>query len=178
MRDAFIEAVEGEELVRPGDRVLIAVSGGRDSVVLLHLFLSAADALGCRCCVAHLDHGMRDESGADASFVRRLCEKWHVPYFEGQADVPALARDRGLGLEEAARHERRRFLQRVAQQQSCRVIALGHHRADQVETFLHRLLRGTGTSGLAAMRPQSGRFVRPLLDFPPESLATYARRHR
>lgn len=178
MRDAFIKTVSDQALIQPDDRVLVAVSGGRDSVVLLHLLLDSAAALSFNLCVAHLDHGMRTEGRGDASFVRRLCEKWGVPCFEGRVDVPALAQKRRKGLEETAREERRRFLRQVARAESCRVIALGHHRGDQVETFFHRLLRGTGSAGLAAMRPRSDVFVRPLLHFSPERIEAYSRRHQ
>ncbi|MFO7982793.1 MAG: tRNA lysidine(34) synthetase TilS [Desulfuromonadales bacterium] len=178
MRDTLIKTISDQNLIQPGDRVLVAVSGGRDSVVLLHLLLDSAAALSVHLCVAHLDHGMRAEGRGDASFVRRLCEKWGVPCFEGRVDVRALAQTRRKGLEETAREERRRFLRQVARAESCQVIALGHHRGDQVETFLQRLLRGTGSSGLAAMRPRSDVFVRPLLHFSPERIEAYSRRHQ
>ncbi len=165
MDDEFIRVVRENRLVAAGDRVLVAVSGGPDSVALLALLQRSALALGIAVTAAHLDHRMRRESADDARFVARLCAKMGVELVTGSADVPVLARAVGEGLEAAARRARRQFLQETADARGCAVIALGHHRGDQAETFLHRLLRGAGTSGLAAMAMKSDRFVRPLLPF-------------
>ncbi len=156
-----------------GVGVLIALSGGGDSVALLHLLRQIAP----RCCLqlraAHLDHGIRAESARDADFVRQLCGELQVPLTVERLDVPQLARQRGQGLEEAGRELRREFLQRTARQQDCALIALGHHRGDQAETLLMRLVRGSGLTGLAAMRPRNGPFIRPLLTFSRRQIEEY-----
>jgi tRNA(Ile)-lysidine synthase len=173
MRDAVYKMLVEQHLVSPGDRVLVALSGGADSVALLHLLHGLAPSFPFTLHAAHLDHGMRPESARDAAFVRGLCEELEVPLATARIDVPARAGELGLGLEEAAREARRDFLRRTAAEQGCRVIALGHHRGDQSETFLHRLLRGSGLSGLAAMRPRSGLFIRPLLFSSREQIRQY-----
>lgn len=158
-----------EALVRCGigaaDRVLIALSGGADSVALL-LELKRMESAGRvgRIGAAHLNHGIRGEEAArDASFCRSLCERLGVPLVTETADVPAIAKAQGLSLETAARDARYAFLERVRAEGGFDWIATAHHRDDQAETLLLHLLRGCGTDGLAGMRNQAGRIVRPLL---------------
>lgn len=151
-------------LVPPGSRVLVAVSGGADSVCLLHALLAAAQAgTPFDLEVAHLDHGLRQESADDAQFVIHLCNRLGLPCHVMRVDVHALARQRGLGIEEAGRAARRKFLQQIAQETHCVRIALAHHLDDQAETVLLRLTRGCGVSGLAAMHWRDGVFIRPFL---------------
>ncbi|HKL27488.1 MAG TPA: tRNA lysidine(34) synthetase TilS [Desulfuromonadales bacterium] len=156
-------------------RVLVAVSGGADSVALLVLLHAAAGKMALFLEAAHLDHALRVESAGDAEFVRDICRRLDIPLTCERRDVAAIARRQAGNLEEVARQERRAFLQDVARRQGCEAIALGHHRHDQAETFLLRLLRGAGTTGLAGMRPRSGSFVRPLLAFDPDQLRSYLR---
>jgi tRNA(Ile)-lysidine synthase len=163
---------------RSGDRILVALSGGADSVVLLDLLLRASAERDLGIVAAHLDHGMRAESRRDADFVRDLCRRLGVPLTVERRDVPALAAVRKQGLEEAARDERRAFLAGTALLEGCRFVALGHHRDDQAETFLQRLLRGSGLTGLAGMRLRTDPFIRPLLPFSRDEIHRYlAARH-
>jgi len=149
--------------LKPGGRLLVAVSGGADSMALLHLCLEAAAEFGFEVCVAHFDHAMRDDSAADAAFVSRHCDELGVRVTVERGEVGRRAREVGIGLEEAGRNMRYAFLERNAAALGCQRVALGHHRQDQAETVLHRLARGTGMAGLAAMRVRRGLFVRPLL---------------
>lgn len=143
--------------------VLVAVSGGADSVACLDI-LSACFGDRVALHVAHLDHGLRDESGADAAFVEDLAASRSLPFHAGRADCGALARDEGTSIEEAARSARRRFLLETADRVGADRIATGHHLDDQAETVLIRLFRGSGTTGLAAIRPiADDRWIRPLL---------------
>jgi tRNA(Ile)-lysidine synthase len=156
-----------------GVGVLVALSGGGDSVALLHLLLQAAPLFSLQVQAAHLDHGIRAESGQDVNFVHQLCSEWQVPLTVERLDLPQLARERRQGLEEAGHELRREFLQRTALDLDCRFIALGQHRGDQAETLLMRLVRGSGLTGLAAMRPLNGAIIRPLLDFSRKQIEAY-----
>jgi tRNA(Ile)-lysidine synthase len=159
-------------------RLLVAVSGGVDSVVLLHLLCSLAESLNLSLQVAHLDHQIRQESSDDVTFIKNLCAQWDIPCHTEACDVPALAEQNKISLEMAGRQARREFLQRIAGQVDAELIALAHHRDDQVETFLLRLLRGSGLSGLAAMRAHQGIWWRPLLSCNREQILDYARQHK
>ena len=153
----------------PGDRYLVGVSGGRDSVALLHGLTAAGYR---RLVVCHLDHGIRGASArADARFVQRLADRLGLPAIIERTDVPARAKQAKLSLETAARDARRRFFARVARLRRCGTVFLAHQADDQVETFLFNLLRGAGATGLAGMAVESRwvvgrrevRWVRPLL---------------
>src|SRR5579872_924262 len=146
-------------------RVGVAVSGGADSVCLLHVLFELAPRWNLHLHILHLDHQLRgDESREDARFVEQLAARLCLPCSLAQVDVATLARDRGENLEQAARNERRRFFLEFLQSGAVDRIALGHTRSDQAETVLFRFLRGSGTAGLAGIRPVTAEgFVRPLL---------------
>lgn len=161
-----------------GDELLVAVSGGIDSVVLLHLLCEQAKQSGLRLHVAHLDHQIRSQSADDADFVRRYCSQLGLGCFVASCSVPNLANEKGLSLEMAGREARQEFLLRTADKVGARLVALAHHRDDQMETFLLRLLRGSGIAGLAAMSSLQGRWWRPLLGCSREQIEGYAVEHR
>ena len=178
MKLSHLEKSIVETIPHEIDLLLVAVSGGVDSVVLLHALCSVAGSLNLSLQVAHLDHQIRSESSTDADFVRDLCVQWELPCHIEACAVPALAEQGKLSLEMAGRQARREFLQRVAKQTDAERIVLAHHQDDQVETFLLRLLRGSGQSGLAAMRVHQGIWWRPLMSCSREQILGYARRHK
>ena len=146
--------------VPPGAHVLAAVSGGADSVVLLHLLRFAGDELGITVSAAHFDHAMRPGSAPDAEWVAGLCAAWGVPLVRRRAD-------RALRSEAEAREARYAFLAGARGRVEADWIATAHHADDQAETVLFRALRGTGVAGLAGIAPVDAarRLVRPLLPF-------------
>jgi tRNA(Ile)-lysidine synthase len=175
----------------PGARYLIGVSGGRDSVMLLDALVD----LGYKkLIVCHLNHKLRDASGADARFVRKLVAShntkivWHaqVDLELGSVNVAALAKKKKMSIEVAAREARYSFFAGVARRRRCHTIFLAHHADDLVETFLINLFRGTGLTGLAAMREVFTRriddlgltIVRPLLSVWRDEIDRYVREHR
>ncbi len=144
--------------------VLVAVSGGSDSVVLLELLLLLRDRLGINLAVAHLDHQLRgDTSAADAQFVEELARARGLEVIAGRCDVRALCRRESVSLEEGARIARYRFLAQTARQLQAAKVALGHTLDDSVETFLMHLIRGSGLSGLSGIPPVRFPYIRPLI---------------
>jgi len=154
--------------------MVVACSGGADSTALLRLLSLAAGPLDLRLTVAHLDHGLRPESGEDARFVASMAEELGLAFECDRADVAAAAENENL--EAAGRRLRRRFLLRVAESSGSTLIALGHHRDDQAETVLFRILRGCGTTGLAAMSACDPPYVRPLLGFSRQQIQAFLRK--
>jgi tRNA(Ile)-lysidine synthase len=154
-----------EDLFAPGSRVLVAVSGGPDSVALLHLLLRIAPEWGLRLGVAHFDHGLRGEvSREEARFVAGLARDLELPCHAGGGDVRGLAKAGKISLQMAARRLRLGFLEKVRRDHGYHRLALGHTADDQVELFFLRLLRGAGSEGLKGMWPRTpGGLVRPLL---------------
>jgi tRNA(Ile)-lysidine synthase len=142
-----------------GETVLVAVSGGADSVALLHLLMTLAPELSLSLHVLHVDHGLRPDSDRDAAFVRALAARLGVP-----ADVARVTVPRGGSLEAAARAERYAALDAHARRLGAGRIALGHTADDQAETVLMRMLAGAGVRGLAGMPAVRGRVIRPLIE--------------
>ena len=155
-------------LLRPGDRVCVAASGGADSTALLLALHGQAAALGIGVSAAHLHHGIRgDEADADLAFLRDLCTRLDVPLHVTHADVPASAANDRETLEEAARHARLRFFDGLLAAGHATAVATAHTEDDQAETVMMKLLRGAWSEGLGGISPvlerERGRVVRPLL---------------
>lgn len=160
-----------------GETVVVAVSGGPDSVALLHLLRRVADEYSLRLHAVHIDHGLHTASRAHARFVRQIARAWGIPVTVRRVNVRTHARRRRLTLEEAARGFRYASLAGVAARVGASHIATGHTADDQAETVLLWLLRGAGADGLAGMpavRPHDGlRVIRPLLDVWREEILEY-----
>ena len=184
------QELRSQDLLSPGDHVVIGVSSGPDSMALLHLLLKLneldtrqAGSSGWRLKfhVAHLDHRLRgDESDADAAFVQAAADSYSLRCSIEKRDIAKLVEDGSGGVEEVARRERYAFFERVCLQTGAKVVAVGHHADDHAETILQRILRGTGIRGLAGI-PQSRpispksdvRLIRPLLRITRDSLRAY-----
>lgn len=186
----LLEQVEGtiqtRRLFAAGQRILVAVSGGLDSVVLLHVLYELSKRHGWLLTVGHLNHQLRGRSSeADERLVRHTAERLGLPVLIERADVRESARAKKVSLEMAARELRHDFLARAAlAQQSC-TVALAHHADDQLELFFLRFLRGSGPEGLAGMKwrspsPANANVVlaRPLLEQPKSALLEYAKIHK
>ncbi len=167
--DRVDRTVTEHNMLRPGDRVVAAVSGGADSMLLLHYLLSRRERWQLEIAVAHVEHGIRGESSrADAAFVRDFCARQGLPYFEKSIDAPGEAKAAGMGVEAYARQARYAFFQSLDSQR----IATAHTLSDSVETMLFRLARGTGLRGLTGIAPVRGKIIRPLLDCTGEEVRT------
>jgi tRNA(Ile)-lysidine synthase len=189
------ETIDRWQLLEAGETVVLGVSGGADSLCLLHALRALAGDYGVALHVGHLHHGLRgEEADADATFVASLCEAWGLPCTVAYADVRALARQGRLSIEETARQARYRFLGGLARSLGARSVAVAHQADDQVETVLMHLLRGAGLAGLRGMRPLARldalrldalrlgdadlppiRLLRPLLEVTRAQVAAYCR---
>lgn len=171
--------IRRERLASGDTRVIAAVSGGSDSVSLAHVLheLAGQGELHLTA-VAHFNHHLRDTADRDERFCRELAASLDVPLLAGEADVRGLAARQRRSIEDAARTARHAFFERVRVECGAGVVALGHTKDDQAETFLLRLVRGAGARGLASMHPRNGAIVRPLLDCRRAELRAYlADRH-
>ncbi len=185
----FIRAVRrtiaAHQMIGEGETLLVAVSGGPDSMALLHVLQELTDGLDFRLGVAHLNHGLRPGAAeADEAFVCRIAAAMGVPYFTETADVPAIRKARRQSVEEAAREVRYRFLSDVAETNGFTAVALGHHANDNAELVLMNLLRGSGPHGLSGMAPKrvllsagpgqkAIHLIRPLIGIHREDILAY-----
>ncbi len=165
------KTIRDNRMLSPGDKVLVAVSGGPDSICLLSILAALRRELGISLHIAHLDHGFRGaESAAEARFVAETARQYNIPATIEAYDVEALCRKRGLSVQAGAREARYAFLTRTAAMVNAARIATGHTATDQAETILMRLLRGAGSAGLAGIPPVRGTIIRPLIEITREEV--------
>jgi len=179
--------IKQNKLVSGAGRLVVAVSGGPDSVCLLHILAKGRKELGIKLHLAHLDHQLRGaESEADAEYVAGLSQKLGIPATIEKRDVKGYQKQERLSPEEAAREVRYRFLADVAESIGADRVAVGHTRGDHIETILMHLIRGTGTRGLRGLQAattwqseaKSLTVIRPLLEISHQETEDYCRRHR
>jgi tRNA(Ile)-lysidine synthase len=175
LQERVASLIKGHDLMQPGMKVLVGVSGGADSVALLHIIKELAPRLQVNVLAVHLDHLLRDEAGEDAAFVQVLARGWDIPVFVGYARVDVLARRWKIGVEEAGRRCRYALFHQLCLQTGASRIAVAHQADDQAETILLNLLRGSGPAGLAGMQPRSGVLIRPLLELTRDETEGYCR---
>ncbi len=161
-------------MIRPGDRVLVGLSGGADSVALTELLVELQSHLGITLVLAHLNHGLRPEADEDEEFCRSLSENLSLPFASGRVDVALGARSSKRSIEDEGRRARYRFLEAQAKRFEAQRIAVGHTLDDQAETFLLRLLRGSGGRGLGGIHPvKDCRIIRPLIEVRRQEIEDY-----
>ena len=179
MLERIVHTIARHNMFQTGQRVGVAVSGGADSVCLLHILFELAPRWNLHLSVLHLNHQLRgEESREHAGFVRALAEKFSLPFHLGETDVRRAVCESGDNLEQAARKARQQFFLEHLRTGAVDRIATGHTRSDQAETVLFRFLRGSGTAGLAGIRPVTAKgLVRPLIEIDREEIEQYLREH-
>ncbi len=171
-----LDTIRTYNLTGDGESVLAGVSGGPDSVCLLHVLHSLSDILNIKLYAIHINHMLRgDEAKADEDYAAAVCRELGVPFSVSYADVAALARERGMSVEEAGREARYREFERYSKALSAAKIAVAHNRNDQAETVMMHIIRGTGTAGLVGMDYIRGKIIRPLLNTKRSDIERYCR---
>lgn len=158
------ETIAHHRLLKRGDSVLVALSGGPDSIALLHLLYELKGKYHISLAAAHLDHGIRPESAEEREFCRNLCRRLKVRFHSKKVNVPALSKKTGLSLEEAGRQARYGYFDSLSQRFGYSKIATGHTADDSVETIIFNMIRGSGLRGIAGIPAKRSRIIRPLID--------------
>jgi tRNA(Ile)-lysidine synthase len=170
----LLDTLKSQLLVRAGDRVGVAVSGGADSVALLLLMMELREKLGIVLSVVHFNHRLRGKASyADEKFVAALARKLRLAYYRDSADVARMARREKANLEDTARRARYAFFERLISEGRVNHVAVAHTADDQAETVLAHILRGTGLAGLGGIHPLAGHAIRPLVAVRREELRAY-----
>ncbi|MDP3025698.1 MAG: tRNA lysidine(34) synthetase TilS [candidate division Zixibacteria bacterium] len=170
----FEQTIRRFNMLQKGDRVIVACSGGPDSVALLHLLNQIKEKYDLKLFVAHINHKLRgQESDEDERFVKRLAKDLGLDFYSKSFDVKKIAKKEKLSIEEAAREVRYDYLNKLANRIKATKIALGHNADDQAETVLMRLIRGAGGLGLSGMPPVKDKLIRPLLEIKREKIEQF-----
>ena len=176
----FKDTIKKYNLINKGDRIVIGVSGGPDSVCLVYLLYGLKEEFKIMLTIAHLDHMLRKDSDKDREFVEKLGKKLEIKVISSKINVKELAKFGSL--EEIARNARLRFLFKVARDVKAKKIALGHNFDDQAETVLMRIIRGSGLNGLSGILPKRNiagfEIIRPLIEVKRRQIEAYLRRKK
>lgn len=175
----FLKHCREKNFFRRKDRVLMAISGGMDSMTMAYFIPALEQTFKIRIGIAHMNHGLRGKSSdRDEAFVRQFARSHHYPYYHKKADVRGYAKKRKISIEEAARHIRYAFLDRVARENGYTKICTAHHAGDQVETVLMRIIKGAGLSGLTGIREKRGSIIRPMLFLTKNQIEAFVKKNK
>ena len=171
MKNKVKLTIEKYKLIEKDDKILVAVSGGPDSLSLLDVLYS----LGYNLCVAHINHGLRENANVDEEFVVNFCKQKNIPCFVKKINLKdSLKGDlKGLSTEEAGRKERYNFFDEIAKKENCTKIATAHNSNDNVETVIMNMIRGSGLSGLKGIEEKRGSIIRPLIEVSRKEIEEY-----
>ncbi len=173
LTNKFEEIIQKYNMLSHGDSIVAGISGGSDSVCLLHLLCSLKDKYALNINAVHINHGIRETAKRDEDFVRNLCEKWNISFFSAHFDVPEIAKEQKISEELCGRNVRYAFFEEVAEKTCSHKIFTAHNKNDNAETFLLNLLRGSGSGGLSVMQPKRENLLRPLLFFTKAEIEEY-----
>ena len=164
LKDRVLETIKKNNLINKDDKIVVAVSGGPDSISLLHILINLREEYNISLYVAHINHMIRENAKLDEEYVEEFCKKNKIEFFPLRADVNKIAKEKKIGTEEAGRIVRYDFFEEVKRKTGSNKIAIAHNKNDRVETIILNLLRGTGSNGLVGIDYKNGDYIRPLLD--------------
>lgn len=166
MIEKVIETIKKYNLIEDGDKIILAVSGGPDSISMLDILykIQQNEKINFKIVVAHVNHMIREEAMEDAIYVKDFCEKRNIEFYLKSIDVKKIANNNKIGTEEAGRKERYKFFDELAKKINANKIAIAHNKNDNVETVFMHILRGTGINGLKGIEPKRGMYIRPLIE--------------
>ncbi|MBO5910462.1 MAG: tRNA lysidine(34) synthetase TilS [Clostridia bacterium] len=172
--DRVLDYIKANKLIKQGEIIGVATSGGRDSMALLHYLYENRETLNCQVIAVNIDHCIREHSAADSAFVMDYCKEIGIKAYTFKVDAVKLSRDEKLSIEAAARDARYNTFEALIKKGLVDKIALAHHLYDQAETILLNLLRGCGLAGAKGMEPmRDNKYIRPMLTVPREEIMSY-----
>lgn len=175
LEEKVLATISKNNLIENGDKIVLGVSGGPDSLSMLNILYNFMNEskIKFEICVAHINHGLRDNANIDEKFVKEFCESKNIECFIDHADINKMSKEQGRGLEETGRNERYRFFDEVLEKTNSNKIAIAHNNNDHVETVIMNIVRGSGLSGLKGIEAQNGKYIRPLIDCKREEIEEY-----
>ena len=175
LKEKVIETIKLYKLIEDGDKIILGVSGGPDSITMLHLLneIKNEEIIKFDIVVAHVHHGLRENANLDEEYVREFCKNIKIPFHVIHANVKEIAEKEKRGLEETGREIRYQFFNEILEKENGNKIAIAHNHNDLVETVIMNIIRGTGISGLKGIEPKNGKYIRPLIEINREKIETY-----
>ena len=175
MIEKVIKTIKKYNLIENGDKIILAVSGGPDSISMLDILykIQQNKNINFEIIVAHVNHMIREEAMEDAIYVKNFCKKRNIEFYLKSIDVKKIANNNKIGTEEAGRKERYKFFDELAKKTNANKIAIAHNKNDNVETVFMHILRGTGINGLKGIEPKRGIYIRPLIECERKEIEKY-----
>lgn len=178
MEEIVLNTIEKYNLINNGDKIIVAVSGGPDSMCLLNVLKNIREKFNLELFVAHINHMIREEADSETEYVKQYCEKNNIKCFVKMANVLEMAKQQKLGTEEMGRIVRYDFFNYVANKVSADKIAIAHTENDNAETVLMNLMRGASLEGLKGIEPIRGKFIRPLIECSRDEIEAYCEENK
>lgn len=175
MEDKILQTITKYNLIESGDKIVLGVSGGPDSVCMLVVLNKLKEKLRFNIVVAHINHGLRENAKIDEEYVLKLCETLGIKCFVCHANIKEEAKKQKRGLEETGRIIRYNFYDKVLEKEKANKIAIAHNSNDNVETIIMNVMRGSGSSGLKGIEAKSGKYIRPLIEIKREEIEEYTK---
>lgn len=178
MEQKVLDTIKKYNLIENGDRVIVGVSGGPDSISLLHILnkFCKNKILNFEIIVAHVNHQIREEANDDEEYVREYCEKNNIKFYSKRIDVIKYANNNKMGLEEAGRNLRYDFFDEILEKEHANKIAIAHNKNDKAETIIMNIIRGSGISGLKGIEPiRDNKYIRPIIECERTEIEKYAK---
>ncbi len=179
MKNKVLETIKKYNLIESGDRVVLGVSGGPDSISMLNILHEIKEEFQFEIYVAHINHMIREEAEDDEKYVQTYCEKNGIQCYVKRIDVQQIANTNKIGTEEAGRKVRYDFFEEVMQNVGANKIGIAHNKNDKIETIIMNLLRGSGLSGLKGIEPiRDNKYIRPLIECDRQEIEAYCEEHQ
>lgn len=180
LKEQVLETIKNNKLIESGDSIVIGVSGGPDSICLLHILNELKNKLNIKkIVVAHINHMIREDAISDEKYVKEFCEKYNIEIHIKRINIQQIANTEKIGLEVAGRNARYEFYEQVLQKTNCNKIATAHNANDVVETLIMNVLRGSGISGLKAIQPKrDNKYIRPLINSERNDIENYCEKNK
>lgn len=175
MEQAVLKTIEKYNLIDAGDKIVLGVSGGPDSLFMLDILNKLKEQLQIEIIVAHVNHMIRAEADEEEQFVKAFCEKIRVDFYSKRIEVEKYANNNKIGLEEAGRKIRYEFFEEVCRKVGANKIAIAHNKNDKVETIIMHALRGSGISGLQGIQPKTNKIIRPIIQIERKDIEIYCK---
>lgn len=179
MKEKVLETIKKYNLIETGDKIVLGVSGGPDSISMLDILRQVRTEIGFEIYVAHINHMIREEAIDDEKYVQYYCKKNNIEFYAKRIDVPQIANSKKIGTEEAGRKVRYEFFEEILQKTGSNKIAIAHNKNDKIETIIMHLLRGSGLSGLKGIEPiRDNKYIRPLIECERQEIEKYCEENK